>query len=58
MSDQNNNTNKHHPTAKDIYKYLWHGRDFELERLWGRSVFLAAFLIAIAGASAFYALPN
>ena len=44
----NANSNNHTPTAKDIYKYLWRGRDFELERLWSRSVFLAAFLIAIA----------
>ena len=50
----NANSNNHTPTAKDIYKYLWRGRDFELERLWSRSVFLAAFLIAIAGAYAVY----
>jgi hypothetical protein len=54
MADQNNNTDNNHPTAKDIYQYLWHGRDFELERLWERSVFLGAFLIAVAGAYALY----
>ena len=26
-------------TAMDIYKYLWKGRDFELDHLWQRSVF-------------------
>ena len=36
------------PTAMDIYKYLWKGRDFELDHLWQRSVFLAAFVLAIA----------
>lgn len=36
------------PTAMDIYEYLWKGRDFELEHLWQRSIFLAAFLFAVA----------
>lgn len=39
---------KHSPTAMDIYKYLWKGRDFELDHLWQRSVFLAAFVLAVA----------
>ncbi|MEL3905709.1 MAG: hypothetical protein P1P65_01570 [Treponema sp.] len=52
--DSNSTTNNNHPTAKDIYEYLWRGRDFELARLWERSVFLAAFLIAVAGAYAVY----
>ncbi len=36
-------------THKDLYKELWHCRDFELSHLWQRSVFLATFLLAIAG---------
>lgn len=39
---------KHFPTAMDIYAYLWKGRDFELDHLWQRSVFLGAFLLAVA----------
>lgn len=35
-------------TIKDIYKELWKCRNFELDHLWQRSVFLAAFLLAIA----------
>ena len=31
---------------RDIYKCLWMCRDFELQHLWQRSVFLTAFLIA------------
>lgn len=34
----------------DVYKRAWVSRDFELSHLWQRSVFLAVFLIAIAGA--------
>ena len=34
-------------TLKDIYKEMFHCRDFELQHLWQRSVFLGAFLIAI-----------
>ena len=37
-------------TPKDAYKRAWTCRDFELSHLWQRSVFLAVFLIAIAGA--------
>lgn len=44
-------TDKHLPTAMDIYQYLWRCRDFELEHLWQRSVFLAVFVLAV---SAFY----
>lgn len=40
MSDDSNNLNK-----KDVYNRLWDGRDFEIEHLWQRSVFLGAFLI-------------
>jgi len=29
----------------DIYKELWHGRDFEIASLWQRSVFLGTFLV-------------
>lgn len=35
---------------KDVYERTWACRDFELSHLWQRSVFLAVFLIAIAGA--------
>ena len=34
----------------DSYERTWACRDFELSHLWQRSVFLAVFLIAIAGA--------
>lgn len=33
---------------KDIYKEFWECRNFEIEHLWQRSVFLGAFLLAIA----------
>ncbi len=33
-------------TPKDIYKCLWICRDFEVDHLWQRSVFLAGFLLA------------
>lgn len=33
-----------------VYDELWRGRDFEISHLWQRSVFLAVFMIAIAGA--------
>lgn len=29
----------------DLYKELWHGRDFEITSLWQRSVFLGTFLV-------------
>lgn len=35
---------------KDAYERAWACRDFELSHLWQRSVFLAVFLLAIAGA--------
>lgn len=35
-------------TPKEYYKEAWHGRDFELEHLWQRSIFLGAFMLAIA----------
>lgn len=35
-------------TIKDVYKELWEGREFELTHLWQRSVFLGAFMLAIA----------
>lgn len=34
-------------TAKDIYNELFRCRDFELEHLWQRSVFLGTFMLAI-----------
>ena len=37
-------------TAKDLYDEAWRCRDFELDHLWQRSVFLAAFMLAIAAA--------
>lgn len=33
-----------------VYEELWKGREFELTHLWQRSVFLAVFMLAIAGA--------
>lgn len=35
---------------EDIYKTIWSCRDFEISHLWQRSVFLAVFLLAVAGA--------
>lgn len=35
-------------TIKDVYRELWAGREFELTHLWQRSVFLGAFMLAIA----------
>lgn len=35
-------------TAKDLYQEAWKCRDFEIEHLWQRSVFLASFMLAIA----------
>ncbi|MBR4629637.1 MAG: hypothetical protein IKO57_04250 [Treponema sp.] len=35
---------------KDAYERAWACRDFEFSHLWQRSVFLAVFLLAIAGA--------
>ena len=37
-------------TPKDLYKELWHCRDFEINHLWQRSVFLATFMLAIVAA--------
>lgn len=37
-------------SPKDTYEKMWDGRNFELSHLWQRSVFLAVFLLAIAGA--------
>lgn len=48
-------------TAKDYYNELQHGRELEIDNLWKRSVFLGAFLIAIAtgyGRLAFEILTN
>ncbi|MGI5064453.1 hypothetical protein [Treponema putidum] len=53
MADTTKNE-KDRPTAKDMYDYLWRGRDFELKHLWQRSVFLAVFLLGIARAYALY----
>ena len=32
---------------KDVYERLWEGRDFEINHLWQRSIFLATFLVMI-----------
>ena len=40
-----NNSNKF--TTKDLYKELFHCRDFELQHLWQRSIFLAGFMVAL-----------
>lgn len=34
---------------KDVYKNLWICRDFEVDHLWQRSIFLAGFLLACFG---------
>lgn len=41
-------------SLRDVYKELWRGRDFEISHLWQRSVFLAVFMLAIAGAYGTY----
>ena len=35
-------------TERELYQELWQGRDFEINHLWQRSVFLGAFMLAIA----------
>ena len=35
-------------TERELYQELWQGRDFEINHLWQRSVFLGAFMVAIA----------
>lgn len=35
-------------TAKDLYKEAWDCRNFEINNLWQRSIFLGAFMLAIA----------
>lgn len=49
-SDASNDSLKHdikrtYLTEADIYKELWHGRDFEINSLWQRSIFLGTFLV-------------
>ena len=39
------NSNKF--TTKDLYTELFYCRDFELQHLWQRSVFLAGFMIVL-----------
>ena len=34
-------------TKKEIYEELWKGRDFEINHLWQRSIFLATFMVGI-----------
>ncbi len=34
-------------TKRDVYERLWEGRNFEIEHLWQRSIFLATFLVLI-----------
>ncbi|MBE6348836.1 MAG: hypothetical protein E7064_07860 [Spirochaetaceae bacterium] len=34
-------------TTKDLYAELFHCRDFELQHLWQRSIFLAGFMVAL-----------
>ena len=43
-----NPTDEHKFSATDLYKEFWKCRDFELDHLWQRSVFLAVFMIAVA----------
>ena len=35
-------------TERELYQELWQGRDFEINHLWQRSMFLGAFMVAIA----------
>ena len=49
MSDNNEEKDKYF-TLKDLYEEFWKCRDFEIDHLWQRSVFLAVFLIAVAAA--------
>lgn len=48
--DSNDDNSSKRINAKDIYKEMLDGRKFELEHLWQRSVFLGAFMLAIAAA--------
>ncbi|MGP1457828.1 MAG: RipA family octameric membrane protein [Treponema sp.] len=43
-----NGTEDNKLTVKDLYKEFWECRNFEIDHLWQRSVFLAVFLLAIA----------
>lgn len=52
--DETEKQNNGKLSLSDVYGYLWRGRDFELEHLWQRSLFLAAFLLAIAGGYGVY----
>lgn len=42
-------TNEPFITPKKLYKEAWECRNFEISHLWQRSIFLGAFLLAIAG---------
>lgn len=41
----NKGSNPYYLCEADMYKELWHGRDFEITSLWQRSVFLGTFLV-------------
>ena len=43
-----NETEDNKLTVKDLYKEFWECRNFEIDHLWQRSIFLAVFLLAIA----------
>ena len=43
-----NKTEDNKLTVKDLYKESWECRNFEIDHLWQRSIFLAVFLLAIA----------
>ena len=34
-------------TKHDLYEKLWSSRDFEINHLWQRSIFLATFIVAL-----------
>ena len=42
-----NRNDSNRVSQKDLYEELWHGRDFEIQTLWQRSIFLTAFLVLV-----------
>ena len=47
MSNRKENEMDIKITLKDAYEELWRCRDFELEHLWQRSIFLATLLVVV-----------
>lgn len=43
-------------TSKDIYRAYWHCRDFEINHLWQRSIFLTTFMVLCFSAYGYLAM--